>query len=91
MPSVGFEPTILVFERAKAVHGLDRAATVIGITVTNELKRTWTLYFHVASFQIWLEMLKETTNIVSFLLGKDVEGSGRNSNSVFTPVFYWIY
>jgi hypothetical protein len=27
---VGFEPTILVFERAKMVHALDRAATVIG-------------------------------------------------------------
>jgi hypothetical protein len=30
MPRVGFEPTIPVFERAKAVHALDRAATVIG-------------------------------------------------------------
>jgi hypothetical protein len=27
---VGFEPTIPVFERAKTVHALDRAATVIG-------------------------------------------------------------
>jgi hypothetical protein len=30
MPQVGFEPTIPVFEQAKTVHGLDRAATVIG-------------------------------------------------------------
>jgi hypothetical protein len=30
MPSVGFEPTIPVFERAKTVHALDCAATVIG-------------------------------------------------------------
>jgi hypothetical protein len=30
MPRVGFEPTIPVFERAKTVHALDRAATVIG-------------------------------------------------------------
>jgi hypothetical protein len=29
MPSVGFEPTIPVFQRAKTVHTLDRAATVI--------------------------------------------------------------
>jgi hypothetical protein len=28
MPRVGFEPTIPVFERAKIVHALDRAATV---------------------------------------------------------------
>jgi hypothetical protein len=30
MPQVGFELTIPVLERAKTVHGLDRAATVIG-------------------------------------------------------------
>jgi hypothetical protein len=30
MPRVGFEPTIPVFERAKTVHALDRAATVRG-------------------------------------------------------------
>jgi hypothetical protein len=31
MPLVGFEPTIPVFERAKAFHALDRAATVTGL------------------------------------------------------------
>jgi hypothetical protein len=30
MPRVGFEPTIPVFEEAKTVYVLDRAATVIG-------------------------------------------------------------
>jgi hypothetical protein len=30
MPGVRFEPTITVFELAKTVHALDRAATVIG-------------------------------------------------------------
>jgi hypothetical protein len=30
MPQVGFEPTIPVFQRAKTVHVLDCAATVIG-------------------------------------------------------------
>jgi hypothetical protein len=30
MPKVGFEPTNLVFERAKTVHALERAATTIG-------------------------------------------------------------
>jgi hypothetical protein len=30
MPQVGFEPTIPGFEQAKTVHGLDRAAAVIG-------------------------------------------------------------
>jgi hypothetical protein len=27
MPTVGFESTILVFQQAKTVHALDRAAT----------------------------------------------------------------
>jgi hypothetical protein len=31
MPWVEFEPTILASERAKAIHALDRAATVTGI------------------------------------------------------------
>jgi hypothetical protein len=35
MPRVGFEPMIPVFERAKAVHALERAATVIEIFRTS--------------------------------------------------------
>jgi hypothetical protein len=31
MSLVGFEPTIPVFEQAKAFHALDRAATVTGL------------------------------------------------------------
>jgi hypothetical protein len=31
MPQVGFEPSIPVFERAKTVHALYRAATVTGV------------------------------------------------------------
>jgi hypothetical protein len=34
MPWVGFEPTIPEFERAKTVHALERAATVIGTKAT---------------------------------------------------------
>jgi hypothetical protein len=33
MPLMGFEPTVPVVKRAKTVHALDRAATVIGSTV----------------------------------------------------------
>jgi hypothetical protein len=33
MPRVGFEPTIPVFERAKTVHALDHAVTVIGMNL----------------------------------------------------------
>jgi hypothetical protein len=35
---VGFKPTIPVFERAKTVHAIDRAATVIGVMTTGHLK-----------------------------------------------------
>jgi hypothetical protein len=35
MPRVGFEPITSVFGRAKIVHVLDRAATVIGTEVTH--------------------------------------------------------
>jgi hypothetical protein len=34
IPRVGFEPTTPVFERAKTVHALDRATTVIGRLIT---------------------------------------------------------
>jgi hypothetical protein len=40
MPRVGFEPTIPVFERAKTVHVLDRAAAVIGDSPLSLLKKT---------------------------------------------------
>jgi hypothetical protein len=34
MPPVGFEHTIPLFERSKAVHALDCAATMIGSTIS---------------------------------------------------------
>jgi hypothetical protein len=41
MPRVGFEPKIPMFERAKTVYALDRAATVIGKqTAYIDLKET---------------------------------------------------
>jgi uncharacterized protein (DUF305 family) len=39
---VGFEPTIPVFEQAKTVRALDRAATVNGITTTTTTTPTTT-------------------------------------------------
>jgi hypothetical protein len=35
MPQIWFEPTVPVFERAKTVHALNRAATVIGYEHTS--------------------------------------------------------
>jgi hypothetical protein len=42
MPLVEFEPTVPVFERAKTVHDLVRAATVIG-----EVEDRVTKYYNV--------------------------------------------
>jgi hypothetical protein len=44
MPRVGFEPMILVFERAKTVHTLDSAATVIGHKHWTWLPKKWTCF-----------------------------------------------
>jgi hypothetical protein len=41
MPRVGFEPTIPAFERAKTVHVLDRAATVILDCLHNHHLNLW--------------------------------------------------
>jgi hypothetical protein len=38
MPRVGFEPTIPVFERAKTVHALYHATSVIGVANNNKLE-----------------------------------------------------
>jgi hypothetical protein len=38
MPCVGFEPTIPASERAKAVHSLDRSATVTGFILNTGRK-----------------------------------------------------
>jgi hypothetical protein len=46
MPSVGFEPTIPAFERAKTVHALDRAVTVMGHLDLLPRSRMVELYTH---------------------------------------------
>jgi hypothetical protein len=43
MLPAGFETMILVFERAKTVHALDRAATMIGLKISIKQK-----YFSVS-------------------------------------------
>jgi hypothetical protein len=50
MPPVGFEPTISVLERAKAVHVLDRSATVIGITLIIPFNDTNTVTSKIVLF-----------------------------------------
>jgi hypothetical protein len=43
MPRVEFEPTIPVFKRAKTVHALDLAATVIGRKRHTASMKQWNL------------------------------------------------
>jgi hypothetical protein len=44
MPQVGFELTIQVFEWAKMVHALNRAATVIGLDERSAYDKFITLF-----------------------------------------------
>jgi hypothetical protein len=71
---MGFKHTILVFERARTVHALDRSATVIGCnlayspsTAVAELKMTWA--GHVAHME-----MKNTREI---FVGKRLGGRPR--------------
>jgi hypothetical protein len=41
IPRVGFEPTVPEFERAKTVHALERAATVIGNWLALAMEMRW--------------------------------------------------
>jgi hypothetical protein len=52
IPCVGFETTTPVFERAKTVHALDRAATVIGLNETSRAKYYRRYFFNTALFEI---------------------------------------
>jgi hypothetical protein len=45
MPQVGFKPIFPVFERAKTVHALDRAATVIGFFRSTIIQLSSILYY----------------------------------------------
>jgi hypothetical protein len=49
MSSVEFEPTILVFERAKTVHALYRSATAIGRILLWSIK--YTIKFTCVQFE----------------------------------------
>jgi hypothetical protein len=72
MPSAGFEPTIPAVERAKAVHALDRAATLTGrkynyIWIIGNLWRTglwWPLRSKTVEFPPLTIFIGSTTAIV---------------------------
>jgi hypothetical protein len=55
MPRVGLEPTIPVFEPAKTVHALDRAATVIGPSHLWSPKislSVWIMFYYILLYLI---------------------------------------
>jgi hypothetical protein len=64
MPRVGFEPTIPVFQRAKTVHALDRAVTMIGIrrySLTQRQSRQ-TNYKEINKCEVKVEILSYGIN-----------------------------
>jgi hypothetical protein len=60
MPPAGFESTIVVFERAKTVHVLDRAATVVGLQISSrdlipsQINSAHSFYFSMIRYNIIL-------------------------------------
>jgi hypothetical protein len=54
MPRVGFEATIPAFERAKTVHALDRAATVIGIKTYGGVIHIHPRILDLDTFRSWV-------------------------------------
>jgi hypothetical protein len=63
MPCVEFEPTIRASERAKTVHALDRAATVIGRTLDNVQKIDHSIIIsqsRIFGLNLYKQMLKTT-------------------------------
>jgi hypothetical protein len=70
MPRVGFESTIPVFERAKTVHVLDRAATVTGTQIYLVIRnRSLTLNSTSGSMidpQVTAYVAKKLTNVKVF-------------------------
>jgi hypothetical protein len=85
MPCVGFEPTIPVLERAKAVHALDRAATVAGQLRTVATDNNTVVAQRLLSFcsgspkQQWRYVRKSSVDLSSFQPAHSVvQGSFKN-------------
>jgi hypothetical protein len=57
MPWVRFEPTIPAFEQAKAVHALDRAATVIGHEFARVQYKTWVVIDGFRAYSYTLDVV----------------------------------
>jgi hypothetical protein len=61
---MGFEPTIPVFERAKTVHALDRAAAVIGCSINYMIKFSYIVLSVIPS--VMLATVYRDTDKVTF-------------------------
>jgi hypothetical protein len=69
MSRVGFEPTIPVFERAKTVHALERAATVIGTVAKFVLH---TVHYRWYIRHLYMEFRKQDKISSSDVRGKEM-------------------
>jgi hypothetical protein len=76
MPQVVFEPTIPVFERAKTVLAIDRAATVIGI-----IKNTNRIFWGVTTLSV-VEVIRRFGKTYSlYLQGRRMIGTSQQAGS----------
>jgi hypothetical protein len=77
MPPVGFEPTIPVFERAKTVHVLDRAATAIGALLTTHKEIPTNFLLLYSLIQALAASMKLSASLQLLDLGQTVGLLGR--------------
>jgi hypothetical protein len=67
MPLLGFEPTITAFKRAKTIHAINRAATVIGtVHFTNQFTDFWANMYLVHGRKLYHTKI-EDRNITPFM------------------------
>jgi hypothetical protein len=67
MPQAGFEPTISLFERAKTLHALHRAANMIGLSAFIDLPK-YLSYCKATYLSVALCIFVYTTTFYSFKL-----------------------
>jgi tRNA A37 N6-isopentenylltransferase MiaA len=78
MPRVEFESTTPVFERAKTVHALDRAATVIGGTMSYVI----ILVFSLSGQGKATKSIGQHSHLKEQLLIQDISNSKREYQSL---------
>jgi hypothetical protein len=80
MPRIRFEPTDTVFKRAKIVHALDRAATVIGSSILSAHINPWRMTLDPHQFVGWPFLI-----VWDMKIKRDIAQLGKRGKSKVVP------